>query len=177
MGQRGPTPVPTHLLKLRGSWRGELNKGEPVPRPGRPKIPHTLSKDQAKVWRQLTAILDDMSLLTKADSSQLERYCVYFVRWRECESFIAKNGMTYPVKADEPTCYVGSLSSGEYVVGFAEYPQLKESHRRDHALKQIEASFGLTPAARSRITCGSGQTTTDTLKSKFFGDGKAEKTA
>jgi P27 family predicted phage terminase small subunit len=98
-----------------------------------------------------------MGVLSKIDWAQLERYCVYFIRWQECEVFIAKNGMTYPVKSDDPKRYVGKLAAKEgqtavAVIGFEEYPQVKESHRLDKALKQIEASFGLTPSARTRLT-------------------------
>ncbi len=112
-----------------------------------------LTKEQASVWRRVCSILDDMGVLTKADPFQLERYCVMLLRWRACEEFIAKNGITYPLKASEPSQYVGRLpNSNEYVVGFAEYDAVKESHRLDKALKQIESNFGMTPSARSRIS-------------------------
>lgn len=152
MGLRGPAPVPTSLLDARGSWRAKINPGEPKPERGKPTCPKSLNKAAREIWRRLTTMLDDLGLLTKIDGFQIERYCTYFVRWRECEAFIAKNGITYTLKADEATRYIGRLpNNGDFIAGFAEYPHVKESHRLDTALKQIEASFGLTPSARARL--------------------------
>lgn len=157
MGARGPAPTPTDILRMNGSWRADRNKDEPRPAKGKPRRPRHLSAAAKRVWARVVRVLDDMGVLTTADGSQVERYCVMFVRWRECEAFIAKHGISYPVKAaaDDAKTYMGHLpESGEAVVDFREYPQLRESHRLDKALKQIEASFGLTPSARSRITVG-----------------------
>ena len=153
MGLRGPPPTPTKTLDLRGSWRAKINSEEPHPEPGKPTCPKRLNKAQRLVWGALTDSLNRMGVLSKADGRQLERYSVFFVRWRECEDFVAINGVTYPMKSDNPTCYVGKLPDGSAVVGFVEYPQVRESHRLDKALKQIEASFGLTPSARARLKC------------------------
>jgi hypothetical protein len=84
------------------------------------------------------------------------------VRWRACESFVAKNGISYPLKAaagaKAPTAYIGRLpgpdgkpGTGEYVVDWVEYPQVRECHRLHKALKDAEDRFGLSPAARTRI--------------------------
>jgi P27 family predicted phage terminase small subunit len=152
MGARGPAPTPTEILKLRGSWRAGKNKGEPQPDKGPPKCPGGLSDPEKVIWRSLVKMLDAMGVLSRVDGWQLERYATYFVMWRECKDFLRKNGSTYPLKSDDPSCYVGKLPDGSAVVGFVEYPQLKEMHRLDHSLKQIEANFGLTPSSRSRIT-------------------------
>lgn len=155
MGQRGPAPTPTAQLALRGSWRAKLNRREPCPEPGSPACPRRLGTDEKKVWRSLCRILADMGLAAKSDGSMLERYCRFFVRWRACEDFIAKNGISYPLKADgeKPprTGYVGKLTTGEYVVSWVEFPQVRESHRLHKSLKDIEDRFGLSPSARTRI--------------------------
>jgi len=153
MGSRGPAPTPTTILELRGSWRAQTRAGEPKPPRGKPPCPKQFTKEQRQVWRRLCTILDNMNLLTQADGHQLERYCIYYCRWRDCEAFIAKNGISYPIKSDDPSYYVVRIpNTSTAVVGFAEHPQLRESHRLDAALKQIEAQFGLTPAARTRLT-------------------------
>ncbi len=161
MGRRGPAPTPTKILETRGSWRAKTRSGEPRPEPGKPVCPKHLTKDQRAVWARLCKVLDDMGVLTVADGSQLERYVVYYCRWRACEKFIDANGMSYALKSADPLFYVGKLPNGEAVVRFLEYPQVKESHRLDAALKQIEAQFGLTPAARTRLTVGGDETTGD----------------
>jgi P27 family predicted phage terminase small subunit len=154
MGTRGPAPTPTSILELRGSWRAKRNVNEPRPTPAAPKCPSDLPPDAKKIWRRLIATLRDMELLTIADWGQLERYCWYWLRWRACEEFIARNGMSYPIKSDSPTYYVAKIdhNSSAALIGFAEYPQVSESHRLDKALKQIEANFGLSPSARTRLS-------------------------
>jgi P27 family predicted phage terminase small subunit len=137
---------------LRGSWRGYARSGEPEPEKGKPKCPTYFTKDQKAIWRRLCTLLESMNILTLVDGYQLERYCVYYVRWRACEEFVARNGVSYPIKSDDPTYYVVRLPNAPTaVIGFAEHPQTRESHRLDAALKQIEMQFGLTPAARARI--------------------------
>lgn len=68
-------------------------------------------------------------MLTAVDGGQLERYAVYFARWRQCEAEIAQLTLAYVDAA----------------------PQFRESLRLDKALKQIEMCYGLTPAARARL--------------------------
>jgi len=93
-----------------------------------------------------------MGVLAKNDWPQLERYCVYLERWRRCEKQIAKEGMDYAT---------------EDLV--KEHALLRESHRLDKALKQIEANFGLTPSARTRLTVVPGPAAEPAGgKSRFF---------
>ena len=159
MGARGPAPTPTAILALRGSWRAKVRTGEPQPTKGKPVCPRHLTPKQKWIWRRLCRMLDQMNILTIVDGSQIERYCVYYCRWRECEEFIARNGISYPIKSDEPTYYVVRMpGSTTAVIGFVEHPQLRESHRLDVSLKQIEMQFGLTPAARTRLTADSSPT-------------------
>lgn len=145
MARRGPPPTPSAILKLRGSWRGDLNRNEPAPPIGRPEAPE-LSEKARIVWDKACEILEAMGVLTKADGHQLERYCRYLVRWRECEDFIAKFGINYEVKSSKPKRYVKGK-----IVQYCEYPQVHESHRLAAELRRIEMNYGLTPSARSRI--------------------------
>lgn len=152
MSKRGPAPTPTAILKRRGSWRANLNPEEPAPAIGRPTKPPGLPATAAKVWNQVCRLLEEMKVLSVVDGGQLERYARYLVRWRQCEDFIVEHGLTYPLKSTNPPAYVGTIEqTGEFVVGWREFPEVKESHRLNEALRQIEANFGLTPSARSRI--------------------------
>lgn len=152
MGLRGKPPTPTAILKARGSWLVNQRKGEPQPQRGKPNCPAHLTDPQRAVWRRLCRLLDDMGVLTHADGCQLERYAVYYCRWRDCEGFIAKYGISFSVKNEEPGNYIVKVETGDPVVAFVEYPQVKESHRLHNALRQIEMNFGLTPSARARLT-------------------------
>lgn len=151
MGLRGPAPTPSKVLEARGSWRANVNPAQPIAEPGRPTCPKTLSKPAKAIWRRLMPMLEKMGVLAKIDGGVIERYCVYFARWRECEEFIAKNGLTYTLKSEEQSQFVGRMKDGLLLVKFVEYPQVKESHRLDRALKQFEDRLGLSPSARSRL--------------------------
>jgi len=169
MGVRGPAPTPTAILDIRGSWRAKARPGEPKPTRGIPRCPKSLTKEQKKIWRQLCINLDVMGVLATIDGHQLERYCVYFCRWRACEEFIARNGISYPIKSDDATYYAVRMpNTTTAVIGFAEHPQLKESHRLDAALKHIESQFGLTPAARTRLTVTEYPSPCTSDKARFF---------
>lgn len=161
MGARGPAPMSADVLDMRGSWRAKgRRQHEPQPQRGTPEVPTHLGEPQRQVWHSLCRILEDMGLMTKADASQLERYCVYYVRWRAGEAFLArqdaKHGDTvppgcYPMFSDDADTYAVPINGGKALIGYVEYPAVRESHRLDQALKQIEIQFGLTPSARARI--------------------------
>ena len=77
--------------------------------------------------------------------------------------------MTYALKSDDPTYYMGKLpNSATAVIGFVEYPQVRESRRLDQALKQIEGQFGLTPAARTRLRVPAEEGKPDDGKARIF---------
>jgi len=146
MGTRGPVPTPTAVLKLRDSTlvRKREQRGEPQPERGIPTRPHHVTKDARALWSAITKMLDDMQVLTVIDGGQLERYCFMFVQWRQLQRVIAKFSSTDDL-------LVGSLKNDgtRPIVRNA----WSEAHRLDAALKQIEAQFGLTPAARARLSC------------------------
>lgn len=150
MGARGPTPTPTGILKLRGSWRADEREGEPTAPEGRPDKPPSFSGkngEHRKLWSKLMRLLESMpGVLSKVDGYQLERYCRFFIRWRQIEADIEKltprgvmaTLISEPKKYDPEKLYK-ALS--------------RESRNLDIALKQIEREFGLTPSARARLGC------------------------
>lgn len=156
MGKRGPRPTPSNILKLRGSWRGAANQNEPQPRVGEPDYPEGLAEQAKSVWDQLVPLLSGMGVLTKIDGIALGRYCQYWVRWKECEAHVAKYGMTYPIKDKE-----GKIQ------GMVEFPQVRRSQALSLTLSRLEAEFGMTPSARSRITVPES-TDKPTTKDRFF---------
>lgn len=156
----GPAPTPTEILKLRGSWRADTRPNEPQPKKGAPPCPRRLKGEARQIWKSVCRILAEMNVLTRADGAQLERYCTYLARWRECEDFIAKNGATYPMYTEEASTYIGRMPDGRFLVGWCRHPHVTESRALDSALKQMEANFGLTPAARTRIATVGAQRVT-----------------
>ncbi len=140
MGKRGPPPTPKALLKLRGSWRGDLIDNTPDPSPGKPTRPAWLSGDAAKAWKRLVPVLDKAGMLSKVDGNALGRYCQLWARWRDAEDFIAKHGTTYPIRRSEK------------VTEFRPFPQVKIAATLADQLLRLEQHFGLTPSARTRLT-------------------------
>jgi P27 family predicted phage terminase small subunit len=145
-GPRGPAPTPTPILKLRGSRlaKGREKQGEPSPERGRPERPSNIVSESRKLWTKLTGLLDDMGVLTKIDGGQLERYCLMFVQWRQLQRVIQRmsgtdDALILSLKRDDTRPILRNAWA--------------ESHRLDAALKQIEMQFGLTPAARARLSC------------------------
>ncbi len=139
MGSRGPQPTPTAILRLRGSWRADQNRGEPQPPPGPPTCPEWLTAEAKEAWDALVPVLDAMGCLTMADANALSRYCLLWARWRKAEDFIEKHGDSYPTK-----------HRGELIL--KTFPQVRNADRLATQLSRLEAAFGLTPAARSRIS-------------------------
>lgn len=165
MGARGPAPTPTEVLAARGSTLAGRNPREPVPEPGAPPCPKGFTKAEKDLWKRLTKTLLDMRVCSKADWAQLERYCRMFARWRQGEDFLARKAAKhgdevpygcYPVFRNEGDPndtggYAAPLGGNRVLVGYVEYPTVKQLVSLDKAMKQIEANFGLTPSARTRI--------------------------
>ena len=141
MGQRGPRPTPTEMLRLRGSPRAIRDTAEPKPPKERPPRPEWLSDEAAAAWDQLIPRLEEMEVLSVVDGHALARYCELWVEWQTALAFVRKHGSTYPIKDGN-----GKVKS------LGQFPQVASVHKLSLALSRLEAEFGLTPSARSRIS-------------------------
>ncbi len=139
MGRRGPKPTPTAILKVRGSWRARLNPDEPQPQPGIPSMPGKIRPEAKLAWKRIVPKLQAMGVLTTVDGETLARYCTLAARYWEAEDFLRKHGQTYPVR------------DGDGVSGFRKFPQASIANELAATLARIEASFGMTPADRTRL--------------------------
>ncbi len=149
MGKRGPKPTPTTILKMRGSWRAGLNPDEPRPQPGAPTMPGKMRTEAKLAWKRIVPRLQAMGVLTKVDGETLARYCTLAARYWEAERFLETHGQTYPMR------------DGDTVTGFRRFPQVSIANELAATLARIEASFGMTPADRTRLRT---QPTTDGKK-------------
>ncbi len=142
MGRRGPPPKPTHLKLIAGNpGKRPLNAREPKPPKGRPRCPDWLSVETRKVWKRLVATLEAMGLLTAADGDAVAAYAQTYVRWRKAEEFLEKRGEVYPIRDEK-----GQLRCMQ------QFPQVAIARNLLLVLKAYQQEFGLTPAARSRIS-------------------------
>jgi len=146
MGRRGTKPTPTNVLKLRGSWRGEINKNEPQPEAVAPEMPTGLDGMAKDCWEQLVPLLENMKVLTVADGIALYLLAETYATWRRADDMIKKHGDVYPIKTQD----------GKEVKYLQQSPYVAIARNSAKALKDLLCEFGLTPSARSRV-----QTTSD----------------
>lgn len=142
MGQRGPAPTPTPLLRLRGSTLvTQKREQREVKGPqGKPSCPNWIDDEAKDAWKQIVPLLEQMEVLTRIDRNALSRYCQLWARWKKAEQFIQKHGDTYQLKDD----------SGKTKC-LMQFPQVSIAHKLAAQLTKLEAEFGMTPSARSRI--------------------------
>ena len=71
MGRRGPRPLPTKILELRGSPRARLRAGEPEPPTGIPPCPEWVSERGRAHWERVVELLKPYGVLTLQDGEAL----------------------------------------------------------------------------------------------------------
>jgi P27 family predicted phage terminase small subunit len=134
------------MLGRRGSWRGIDRPDDPEAERGLPEVQFHDENESKQVFEQVSELLDSMGLLYRTDGFPLERYCRMLVRWRRAEAFIERYGevMTYK---DEKTGRIERAAN----------PEVSIAGRLNDALRRMEAEFGLTPSARTRIAVTTGK--------------------
>lgn len=142
MGERGPAPKPTALKVLQGNpGKRALPKGEPRPAAGKvPAAPRWLGEEARREWRRVARTLHGAGLLTEADHDALALYCETFASWRRAEGFVRKNGE------------VIRTAAGNVI----QNPYLSIANRAKKDALVLLREFGMTPAARSRISIEGG---------------------
>jgi len=152
MGKRGPRPIPTKILKARGSWRARLNPAEPIAASDVPELPEGLSEEAKEIWFRILPKLLRMQIMGDVDGDALARYCDALVKWRQAARFLDEHpGLAYPLRGPAtPANPNGRL------IGLVPYPQNGLYKRYSRILDRLEQSFGLTPSARTRISVSTG---------------------
>ncbi len=85
MAKRGHKPVPTAILKLRGSPCAKGREDEPQPDASAPMCPRWLDAAAKAEWRRLVPQLQSMGVLAKTDLGVLAGYCRQWSKWVEAE--------------------------------------------------------------------------------------------
>ena len=139
MGHRGPSPKPSSLKKLHGTFR-------PDRAPEHEAIPNLASRDQLKApdwlseratakWGELSLRLHSLGLLTEIDLDVFAAYCVSWSNWRAAEECIQKYGATTKAQSG--------------------YEQVSPhvTRAKNHLAEVIKLSnlLGFNPSARTRI--------------------------
>lgn len=137
---RGRKPKPSHLHLVNGyPGKRKRNRTEPKPPRGIPSPPEHLSKAAATAWGALSVRLDQMGVLTLADSWALEQLAENYaeiVDWRK----IVKN------KGRMITKY--NTNGDKVLIVNPAVIALSDAEKRFRAMM---CEFGLTPSSRSRV--------------------------
>jgi P27 family predicted phage terminase small subunit len=160
MGERGFPPLPTELLRSRGSWRANdpTRANEPTPLSGEPPAPENLTDDEMKAWDRLIEMLSAMRVISRSDGNALERYVKLLTQWRAAIAFLEKNGQYYTVK-----------DPGGNVKSIRKFPRVNMVLEYGEALLRIERQYGLTPSARARVQATAPEPTPESDgKARFF---------
>ena len=138
MGRRGPRPIPTQLKILRGNpGKQVLNAEEPQPPSDGIAMPPHLGPVAALRWDELLPMLQSTRVMTRADVEALARYCDTYEWWLAVRAKLKAEGDTYPILNDK--------GEAKYI---AQRPEVAIAHKLSQQLRQLEADFGLSPAAR-----------------------------
>jgi P27 family predicted phage terminase small subunit len=149
MGKRGPAPKPTALRLIEGN-RGKrpLNKSEPKPTPVRPTRPEWMLPEAKREWNRVVPELERMGLLTAVDRAALAAYCQAYARAVQAEAVLRKSGISFVT----PNGY--EQQRPEVAIARAEWQMVRA----------FASEFGFTPAARTRISVGKREETSDPME-------------
>lgn len=137
MTARGAKPLPTKIKLLRGTLRkSRTNRNEPVAPPGVPSCPAELGPTAKREWRRISKQLAAMGLLTTVDRAALALYCDAYGRWLEAITSLQRFGA------------VLKSPSGHLM----QSPYLQIANRAGEQVRLLLAEFGMSPAARTRVS-------------------------
>lgn len=144
MGKRGPKKTPKDILRLRGSWRGDIPddaSADPLlalPPCEKLRCPSFLSKEGKRLWKTLEPALRQLGILHQVDRTSLILLCTCWSDYREAQASVtALNGKT-----------VYTLSNGTK----GQEPAFKIRDEAFVRLRKLTADFGCVPSARGGIT-------------------------
>jgi P27 family predicted phage terminase small subunit len=144
--QRGPKPAPPQLKLLRGNpGRRPVSDGlRPEQHADVPDPPAFITGYAADEWYCVATELHRLGVLTKVDVSALAAYCHSYGMWRDAAELLAS-------LQNDPAR--GLIIRSQYG-GACENPLISICRKAASDMLRIAAEFGLTPAARSRISGG-----------------------
>lgn len=141
---KGRKPLPTQMKIVRGNpGKRSLNASEPKAKRGQPPRPSFLGRRGNEAWVEISALLDDMKVLTLADGPALALLCATYDDYREARDVVDEHGMTYESTND--------LTGTTTIRARPEVAIMSDAAKR---LRMLLVEFGLTPSARSRLHVG-----------------------
>jgi P27 family predicted phage terminase small subunit len=134
--------MPTRLKLLHGETRpSRLNRREPVPRDGRPRMPLDMSPAAKTVWRHVLREMAGTGVITGADGDVLRLYCEAVARYLYSAQMLEQSG---------PLIFAGGTGARRGELVKSPLHQVV----RDNAVmvRALARELGLTPAARAGLS-------------------------
>jgi P27 family predicted phage terminase small subunit len=154
MGARGPKPLPANVHLLRGNASkkplGQLLDDVVRPEVAIPPCPSHLSDDAKQEWRRISKHLYRLGLISHIDRAALTGYCQSWGDYVWAQRRIAE------LNADDPSGYRGRVWSTPSGYKQISVP-MQISNRALDQMAKFLAEFGMSPAARSRVTASDAQ--------------------
>jgi P27 family predicted phage terminase small subunit len=138
-----PARKPTRLKILNGSAAHDpqrINRREPQPTVGFPRMPSDLGPVAQQVWRQVARTMGRTGVITGADSDILRVFCETVARYRQAETVLAQSGPLIVAKGN------GSRR-GELVKN----PLAQIVRDNAVLMRMLARELGLTPASRPTL--------------------------
>jgi P27 family predicted phage terminase small subunit len=146
----GPPPTPNVVKLLRGNPGKRRVGAEPEPQipESVPEPPPFLTGYAADEWWRVAPELHRLRLLTIADVMRFAAYCQAYAHWRTAEEALARMG-----ERDQATSgLLIKTSSGDAT----QNPLVGIARRAAADMVRFAGEFGMSPAARARISAGIG---------------------
>lgn len=154
MGERGPLPKPASLHVLHGNPSKKpmaaLLDEAVRPKVEIPECPGHLTTEAKDEWARITVHLEQLGLISQIDRAALAAYCQAYGRWVDVEGKIA---ILNAEDRDGVAGMIGDTPSGYKQISVL----LQISNRCVEQMEKFLRHFGMSPAARSRVTAGDPQ--------------------
>jgi len=161
---KGRKPTPSHLRLVQGNpGKRPINDAEPKSRRERPSAPSHISDLAREVWGQAVLILDEMGILTRADTFAIEMLCEAMADHRSAGQTIKACAIQHreAVAIGNDTDF---SADGRYYrtinqaggVMWRSHPAVALRSDADRRIRAWCAEFGLSPSARTRIEAHDG---------------------
>ena len=133
----GRRPIPTRLKIIKGTDQPcRIRKNEPKPADDAVDMPEGLSPVAQKQWSVICQQLQDAKIITNVDSMALALYCEAYATWSNANKMVQKHGAIVKGAAGQPV----------------QSPYFKVANISFDQMRRMMVEFGITPAARSRIS-------------------------
>jgi len=141
---------PKNLLILEGNpghqTKKELSRATPKPDGRLPQCPGHLTGEARKEWKRVTRDLRKIGILDSVDRVAIASYCDCYRRWREASDQLTEQGLIYKQRGIPKLNPLANHLNGLF----------KE-------LRQYLTQFGMTPAAREKITVKKNEESVDPM--------------